>query len=178
MSRAQPGGLGDMTVELQHEPTVVEHAAQPYVGVTGAVTMTTFAQIADRFPDVFGWLGSRRIGVAGPPFFRYLVIDMERELIVEAGVPVATPVEGDGDVHAGVLPAGRYATVTHKGHPAELVEVTGALLAWADAQGLVWDRSESPDGERWGCRLEVLLTDPAEVPDMREWITQLVFKLA
>ena len=31
----------------------------------------------------------------------------------------------------GCSPPGRYATVTHMGHPSELAEVTGALLDWA-----------------------------------------------
>jgi len=45
---------------------------------------------------------------------------MMRELEVEAGVPVAVAVHGDAQVSSGVLPAGRYATLTHVGHPGEL----------------------------------------------------------
>jgi effector-binding domain-containing protein len=87
-------------------------------------------------------------------------------------------VNGDDLVVAGVLPAGRYATVTHTGHPSELVKVTGALLDWAAEQGLTWDVSPSKDGDRWGARLEFYLTDPAEEPDMSKWQTQLAFRLA
>lgn len=50
-----------------------------------------------------------------------------------------------------------------------MVTVTAALLDWADKQGLEWDRTGTPDGERWGCRLEVYKTDPAEEPDMAKW---------
>jgi effector-binding domain-containing protein len=103
---------------------------------------------------------------------------MARELEMETGVPIATAVDGDDDVVAGVLPAGRYATVTHTGHPSELVGVTGALLDWAAEQGLTWDMSPSEDGERWGARLEFYLTDPAEEPVMSTWQTQLAFRLA
>ncbi|HEX5296790.1 MAG TPA: GyrI-like domain-containing protein [Streptosporangiaceae bacterium] len=85
---------------------------------------------------------------------------------------------GDDLVVAGVLPAGRYATVTHTGHPSELVEVTGALLDWGAEQRLTWDMSPSGDGERWGARLEFYLTDPVEEPDMSKWQTQLAFRLA
>lgn len=38
--------------------------------------------------------------------------------------------------------------------------------------------SPSDSGERWGCRLEIYLTDPNEEPDMSKWATQLMFKLA
>jgi effector-binding domain-containing protein len=170
-----------VATELQHEPTIIEREAQPYVGIVRPVTMTTFAEIADRLPDLFGWLAQHAVAPAGPPFFRYLVIDMERELVVEGGVPTAAPVarNGDpgGDVQAGTLPAGRYLTVVHTGHPDELVDVTTAFLAWAAEHGLSFDVEPSPQGDVWGCRLELLLTNPAEVPDMHAWQTQLMFRL-
>lgn len=159
-------------------PTVVEHPAQPYVGVRDFVTMTTFAKIADRFPQVYGWLAERGIEPAGPPFFRYRVIDMERALEVEAGVPVPDPVAPTEPVFADTLPAGRYATVSHLGHPDQLIDVTRDLLAWGDEQGLVWDRQDSPAGDAWNCRLEFYLTDPSEEPDMNKWRTDLAFRLA
>src|SRR5262252_4033797 len=122
------------------EPTVVERDAQPYVGIEHAVTMTTLSQVGDGIRDLFGWLGAHALSPAGPPFFKYNVIDMARELIVEAGAPVAEPVEGDGRVVAGVLPAGRYVTMTHLGHPDELEAATAHLLQWAAAAGLRFDQ--------------------------------------
>jgi len=53
---------------------------------------------------------------------------MMRELAVDMGVPVAAAVDGDGHVVSGVLPAGRYAALTHAGHPGERRAVTKALL--------------------------------------------------
>ena len=79
---------------------------------------------------------------------------------------------------SGVLPAGRYATLTHVGHPSELMGATKALLDWAAGQGLTWDMSPDADGDRWGSRLEIYLTDPREEPDMSKWVTQLAFRLA
>jgi effector-binding domain-containing protein len=159
-------------------PEIETRTEQPYVAVRARVTMDGIAAFAVRTSEVFDWLGARGLKPAGPPFFRYNVIDMARELEMETGVPIATAVDGDDDVVAGVLPAGRYATVTHTGHPSELVGVTGALLDWAAEQGLTWDMSPSEDGERWGARLEFYLTDPAEEPDMSTWQTQLAFRLA
>lgn len=166
-----------MAIELQHEPVVVERAVQHYVGITRAITMTTFAEVADRMPAIFAWLAERGIAPTGAPFFRYWVIDMARELIVEAGVPVAGAVAGEGEINGSDLPAGRYLTVTHTGHPDELVDVTTAFLAWATSHGEVFDVEPASDGDHWACRLELLLTDPTEVPDLREWQTQLCFKL-
>ena len=106
------------------------------------------------------------------------MIDMAGKLEIEAGVPVAAAVAGDDRVISGVLPAGRYATLTHVGHPSELVAATGALLDWAAEQGLTWDMTPGASGERWGCRLESYLTDPRQEPDMSKWVTQLAFRLA
>jgi effector-binding domain-containing protein len=167
-----------MSTHMRIEPTIVERSEQPYVAIGGRVTMQTIGEIADRIPELFGWLGSRGIEPAGAPFLKYDVIDMERQLEIEAGVPVPAPVEGGGDVLCAVLPAGRYATVTHVGHPDGLVAVTAALLDWAADQGLEWDMSETDEGERWSCRLEVYRTDPREQPDLNKWETDLVFRLA
>ena len=52
---------------------------------------------------------------AGPPIWRYRLIDMARELLVDVGVPVATAVSGNGRIVGGVLPAGKYVTVTTSG---------------------------------------------------------------
>jgi effector-binding domain-containing protein len=159
-------------------PEIVTRAEQPYVAIGARVTMAELGGLADRFPEVFGWLGVRGLTPAGPPFFKYNVIDMARELEVEAGVPVAVAVAGDGEVVSGVLPPGRYATLTHQGYPSELVGATEALLDWAAGQGLSWDASPDGSGERWGVRLENYLTDPSQEPDMSKWLTQLAFRLA
>lgn len=163
-------------------PEITTRTEQPYVAVRERVTMDGIPGLGARLGEVFGWLGARGLAPAGPPFFRYNVIDMMRELEIEAGVPVAAAVPtgdgAEGPVVSGVLPAGRYATLIHAGHPAELVGVTKALLDWAAGQGLSWDMSPAEDGDHWGCRLEFHLTDPAEEPDMSKWVTQLAFRLA
>ena len=159
-------------------PEIVTRAEQPYVAIRGQVSMAELGPFAGRTGEVFAWLGARGLDPAGPPLLRYNVIDMARQLEVEAGVPLAAPADGDGDVISGVLPAGRYATVTHVGHPSELAGTTKVLLDWAAGQGLTWDMSPDADGDRCGSRLEFYLTDPREEPDMSKWVTQLAFRLA
>jgi effector-binding domain-containing protein len=159
-------------------PEIVTRTEQPYVAIRARLAMSEIPALGARFGEVFGWLGTRGLAPAGPPFFRYNVIDMARELEMEAGVPVAAAEDGDDHMVSGVLPAGRYATLTYVGHPSELVGVTKTLLDWAAGQGLTWDVSPGPDGDRWGCRLEFHLTDPAQETDMTKWVTQLEFRLS
>ena len=133
--------------------------------------------MAHRIPEVLAWVGRHGGSPAGAPFFRYHVIDMVAELRVEAGVPVAEPMTGDGEVQAGTLPAGRYAVTVHHGPPEGLEAATGEFLAWAEEDGLRWDVTDTPDGEVWGCRLESYLSDPCEVAT-EDWDTELAFRLA
>lgn len=159
-------------------PTIVHRDKQPYMGRRESVTMTDFGEIADHLPGMFGWLNGRGVAATGAPFFRYRLIDMSARLVVEAGIPVAAPVEEEGPIFAGVLPEGRYARLSHVGPPDSLMGATGTLLDWAQRQELRWDMVPTPEGEEWGCRLELLMTNPAEEPDISKWETVLLFRLA
>ena len=160
------------------EPTIRFRTEQVYVARRESITMTDFARVADHLPTMFGWLADRGVTPVGAPFFRYRVIDMSAELVVEAGIPLAAPIEVTAPDFVDVLPAGRYASVTHIGHPDELMGVTAALLDWGQRQGVAWDVTPTPEGEVWGARLEVLLTNPVEEPDLHKWETALLFRLA
>ena len=155
-------------------PTVETRTDRPYAAIPVSVTMQQLGSVVPPLTArVFDWLAAQGVAPAGPPFWRYVVIDMENELKIETGVCVASQVEGNAEVTVGVLPAGRYATVVHPGHPDTLVTATRDLLDWATERGLDWDA----DGDEWGCRLEEYLSDPAEVPDMEQWQTRLAFRL-
>jgi effector-binding domain-containing protein len=158
---------------MTDQPTIVERAEQPYVAIRETVPMSGIGVFADRIPEVFDWLAAHGVEPVGPVFFKYDVVDMERGLTIQIGVPVGQAQTGDEQVVAGVLPGGRYASVTHIGHPDDLMGATRDLLAWADGQNLEWD----VDGDRWGSRLEVYKSDPREVPDMTKWETELLFRL-
>jgi effector-binding domain-containing protein len=159
-------------------PSIRERDPQPYAGVSGRVTMATIGSIADRIPEVFGWLAERGIAPVGAPFFRYEVIDLEHELRLLVGVPVAEVPAPAGDVVTGTLPGGRFVTETHVGDFSELEGVTRELLTWAWDANLKFDMTQQDDGEHWACRLESYPTDIRHEPDKSKWQTVLEFKLA
>jgi effector-binding domain-containing protein len=164
---------------MSSAPEIETRAGQPYVAIRAQVTMEEIGTVVPPLnQEVFAWLGARGAAPAGAPFWKYNVIDMAAKLEIEAGAPVAAAVAGDDRVVSGVLPAGRYATITHVGHPSELYAATETLLGWAAEQGLTWDMTPGEDGERWACRLETYLSDPSQEPDMSKWVTELAFKLA
>jgi hypothetical protein len=69
-------------------PVIAERPAQPYVAIRAQVTMQTMDDILLPLqPQVLAWLRERGIPAAGPLFWKYNVIDMDRALEVEVGVP-------------------------------------------------------------------------------------------
>ena len=157
----------------------MERPAQPYVTIDAIGAMDDIGQVVPPLNgEVFRWLADHGATPSGPPFWKYNVVDMARTLEIEAGVTVAEPMSSDGRIAAGTLPAGRYATLRHTGHPSTLVEATRSLLDWAAERRLAWDVAPSPDGDRWAARLELYLTDPQTEPDMSKWVTKLAFRLA
>ena len=161
------------------EYEVVQREAQAYAAIGVTVSMDRMGAVVPPLNDeVFGWLGQRGVAAVGPPLWKYDVISMPGSISLQAGVAIAADTAGDDRVSVGELPAGAYLQTVHRGHPDTLMQATADLLAHAAEQGLRFDVSESPEGERWAARLELYLTDAADEPDLSAWDTMLAFKLA
>ncbi|HEY8482562.1 MAG TPA: GyrI-like domain-containing protein [Spirillospora sp.] len=168
-----------MSIDLPAVPSIEYRPAVPYASVTrDGITPATFPEIADRIPEIIGWLRERGLAPAGAPFLKYDVIGPGDTFRVQAGVPLPSPVEDDGEIVSATLPAGGYVACLHTGHPDRLAEVAQAVVAWGTAQGLTWDRTESGGTVRWAAYLETFLTHPKEVPDPGKWVTEVALKLA
>ena len=159
------------------EPKVEERAEQRYVGIRTQVPMSEFKNIIPQFlGELFGWLEQQGVAPAGAPFMRYHVINMPGNMDVELGVPVASAVQGDGRIAAGVIPAGRYASLVYSG----LNGIPGnkALIEWAAKNDIKWDRWDDKNGDAFRSRVEYFLTDPDEEPDKNKWETEVAIKVA
>lgn len=165
---------------MLREPRIEDRDTQPYASIAVTVPMSSVAAtLPPLIGEVFGWLAEHEVPPAGAPFFKYNVVDMEGDLEVEVGVPVATTFDGDGRVVADTLAAGNYVVATHVGPYDRLVDSTTELLRWAEDQGLTWDVARTGTGhERWGARLEIYESDPDEVTDPEHLETVLAFRLA
>lgn len=160
------------------KPKVEERAEQRYVALRLQATMQELGRaIQEGIGEVASWLARRGIAPMGAPFVRYVVIDMERLLEIEVGFPVAEAQEGDERVVAGMLPAGRYASLIYTGIDRG-IEANWELLKWGAAQGLVWDSRKTEKGEAFKARFEVFLTNPEEEPDRAKWETEVAIRLA
>lgn len=126
--------------------------------------------LAEVLPAAFGHAMANGLAMTGPPFVRY-VEQSPAFVTVEAGVPLAEPAptpDASTDLEVGELPGGIAAVTVHRGPYETLAEAHLALDRWMADNGL----------EAGGAPWEVYLTDPAEVPDPAEWMTQVVWPLA
>jgi effector-binding domain-containing protein len=161
------------------EPKVEDRTEQHYAGIRAQVTMRELGSgiIPQLHGEVMAWLEQNGVPPVGAPILRYHVIDMAGKLDIEIGWPVGAPITGNGRVTAGVLPAGRYASLIYTG-VANGIAGNAALLRWGEERGITWDRWETPEGDAFGARIETEQTDPADEPDMTKWETEVAIKLA
>jgi len=161
---------------MSEEPQIQHLPAQSYAAVSETVTMPELPGAIDRgFSELFAWLASHSVELAGPPFIRYLKVDMDGELNIELAAPVSTEPPADGRIRLGTLPAGRYVTLLHVGHYDGLVDANAALQRWAQERGIRW---QMDDASVWGGRVERYLTDPSQEPDPSTWKTELAYLIA
>ncbi len=119
------------------------------------------------FGAVFQYATASGIPFAGPPTARYP--NMTPGLLtIDAGLPIAGPTEAeDAEINCGVLAGGTVASTIHKGPYDGLSTAHEAIQNWMK------ENNEKPSGAPW----EVYLTDPGEVPDPAEWLTEIIWPL-
>lgn len=123
--------------------------------------------LGEILPAVFGYATQAGITLLGPPMCRYVQWGPAM-VTLEAGLAVAPGSVGKDDIAIAVWPACTAAVTIHTGPYDGLGEAHAALELYLHDNGLV-------GAEGW---CEIYLTDPGEVPDPREWKTQVVWPLA
>ena len=101
----------------------------------------------------------------GSPFARYH--DFGDIIDLEAGMPVAAPIEQDGDVKPSMLPGGPAAIAVHRGPYEGLATTYDAIGTWI----------EQSDRQANGGPWEIYLTDPGTEPDPTNWLTEIIWPL-
>jgi AraC family transcriptional regulator len=123
------------------------------------------AALAEVLPAVFGYAMEHGLAMAGPPFVRY--VDTSPAFVsIEGGVPLveeASEPPAEAGIRTGWLHGGSVAYAQHRGPYETLGNAHIAIERWIEAEG-----SKSV-GAPW----EVYITDPAEVPDPADWLTDI-----
>lgn len=161
-----------------NEPVAGARAEQPYVSIPIELTLKEWEKANTLVGEIFAWLGEKEVQPSGAPFFRYLVIgDTEKKFKLEVGVPITSPMFGDERVITGTIPAGKYATLVHIGHPDCIGNSFTVLEEWAKDHDIEWDNQMEGEEELWGGRFEYYLTDPAVEPNLEKWSTEIAYKI-
>jgi effector-binding domain-containing protein len=156
-------------------PRLVDREATPYAAVAAEVRIPFGEAIGPLMDEVAGYLAGAGVMDFGPAVFRYDVIDMPR-LEMQFGFVTPAAVAGNERVKAGVLPAGKYVTVTYVGPYDDLESVTAVVIGWARQKGIEWDSTVGPAGERFAARFEIYHNGPMDEPDPQKWETEIWIK--
>lgn len=158
------------------DPKIVTREPQPFAAI---VLELEQPEISSKAPpliaDVIAWLNARGLRHSGPPFFNYTSFKPGGRMVMQVGMPLAEPVTGAGNVTCGVLPGGRYVSVTHHGPYHELGTANMALMDWAKAKGIVLDGEVAGDESRGATRLEIYHRDPGETDPLPT--TEVAFRI-
>jgi hypothetical protein len=162
---------------VDEHPAFERRPEQAYVGKRVVMPLSAFR---DRVPaltqDVSGWLADKGLEASGEPFLRYNIVDMPDRIDVDVAFPVNEQPDADGDLITGILPGGRYGTLTFTGVD-NGVASNARLIDWIGAQGERVDSRQTDAGDAFAARIESLLSDPEGEPDPGRWKTRIAIKV-
>jgi effector-binding domain-containing protein len=110
--------------------------------------------IGTTYMDICNYLARIGEAVTEAPFSAYHNMDMAN-LDVEIGFPLGHPVPGEGELKAGEIQAGQFATCLYKGKYSDMEPMYGELIQWIASNNL----------EPAGACYEFYLNSPDEVPE-------------
>ena len=123
--------------------------------------------LSECFGKLFAHGHKAGLPIAGWPVARYLSVGPGL-WTVEAAMPLASAVKGEGEMEPGMLPAGPAALGIHGGPYEQLPETYAAIEKWMETNGV------RPGGPPW----ESYVTDPAQHPDPADWRTEVYWPIA
>ncbi len=151
---------------------IKEMKEQPTLSIR---TTTPVEKISQVFGEGYGkiakFMQEKGIQFAGNPFAIYYNEDMQN-LDIEFGFPVANAVEGEGDVKASKLPAGKAAVNLYTGPYSGIEKAYNELMKWMSDNGY---KSVCGENGNMMC-YEFYLNDPATTPP-EELKTEIYFPI-
>ena len=154
---------------------IVAKPARAYVGIRFQTPFDgMFAVATTALKDLRKWAKSSGAAEDGPYFLRYYHCDMAAIMDVEAGFITATSPAGHPTIRPGVLPAGRFASLTYRGNG---LRGNQALMKWARDTGTTFDAIDPSLAESYVCRYEAYLTDYRLEPRKLLWDVELSIKV-
>ncbi len=151
---------------------IKEIKEQPTLSIRESATMPSIpTRVGQIFGEIFAFMSKRGITPAGAPFAYWHSMNSESiskgVFDMECGFPVGMPVEGEGQIKASKLPKGKVITAMHIGPYETLAQTYGTIQAWIE------ENEYQVQEDMW----ETYLTNPCEVPDKSNWMTEIFWPL-
>jgi effector-binding domain-containing protein len=160
------------------DPKVEERTEQHYMAICSEVNMKNISTVLPPLiPQIRAWMDKNNIIPSGPPFFKYFSMDKNDHLQVDVGIPVASPMRGEGKIVPDTFPAGKYATIIYTGDYRHLKDAHMKLEEWMTKKGLNDRLSGNEQKAVWRGRTEFYLVDESTEPDPEKWQTEITFLL-
>jgi len=159
------------------EPKIIEKSEQPYAAIPLKLRQPEISGTAPPLIDeVIAWVKEQGGELNGPPFFDYITFYPGGEMDMLVGMPTSTVLPAGGRFATGMLPGGRYASLTATVPYHELHDANMKLDSWAREQG--YEFAGSPDGDCFkdATRLEIYHKDPGEDPSGNP-VTEIAFRV-
>lgn len=152
---------------MGYQIEVRDVAAQPAAFIRASCAPNEIGKTLHQIlPEVGAHVKAQDGKMAGPPFSRY--IEMEEEICtLEAGIPLVAPIAPSERVQVGELGGGSVAFTVHAGPYEGLPDAYQALCVWTTAQ------EKESNGAPW----ESYITDPGELPDTKDWRTEVYWPI-
>lgn len=148
----------DYKIELKEEKS------QPVLAVRFKSSVQEVpSQLGRIYGSIINYI--EKLGCTDPlmPYAAYFNLDMQ-DLDIEAGFTITKAVSGEGEIHAGEIPAGQQVSCVHKG-PYTACEVAyNQMTAWMQKNQC------TPTGVAY----EFYLNSPEEVPES-DLLTRIMF---
>ena len=158
-------------MEVVRAARVESRPEVPYLGTRCLTPFRGMLRVRDELLAELGsWVAQSGVVVVGYGFLRLHTVDMSGSMEIEVGLVTPEARRGADLVRSGSLPAGRCATLTYVDHA---MRANRALMEWARANAVTFDRWDVPEGDRFACRYEAYLTNRKIEPKKTKWHVEL-----
>lgn len=152
-----------MTADVRLETREAQHAVSLHFDCAPEAMGPNLERI---LPMILEYALSKGGDVVGPPFLRYHAL-MDNRFYLEAGIPLASPVEGTTEIRSTELPGGEVAVATHIGPYREIGTTHKKVRDWIRQNEL----------ETASASWDSYLDDPGEVEPAKVR-TQVIYPVA
>jgi effector-binding domain-containing protein len=142
--------------------------AQPVLYIKDSALVNDIgAKMQTNYSRLMTYIAENKIRIAGPPYSAWYSWDASKPMVFDAGIPVAGPVKGTGNIMAGEIKAGKVICAPSYGSYEKTGNLYMALEKYLDLKKM------SYIGAPW----EVYYTDPGTEPDTSKWLTYVFFRI-